>query len=405
MSTPRPRIAFVVQRYGSDITGGSEALARVVAERMTRYFDVEVLTTCATDHLSWKNVHPAGESDVNGVPVRRFSVEGERRLLDFHRIYDQILTRQLSEAEEHEMLRHQGPVVPALIEYIGKNQKNYAAFVFFTYMYWPTVIGLPVVKDKALLVPTTHDEASLYLHVLDHLFRATPHMLFNSEEERRLTLRRFTLPSTVGRVAGMGIDEPSPGEPDEEGWQAVRDRIAGKRTITYVGRVENGKGCDELVEFFLRFAKEENRPDLLLLLIGKRTLPLPPHPQLYSTGFVSEYVKYRALAATDIAVTPSPFESLCIAALESWMHRKPVLANGRCPVLAGHCARANGGLWYTNYPEFRETLLTLLREPSLRASLGAAGQRYVKDRYQWPHIEEIWRESIEQVVQCSRNNP
>jgi glycosyltransferase involved in cell wall biosynthesis len=404
VSTPRPRVAFVVQRYGTDITGGSEALARTVAERMTKYFDVDVLTTCATDHLSWKNVHPAGDSEVNGIRVRRFAVDGERQLRSFHSIYDHILTRQLTEAEEQEMLRHQGPVVPALIEYIQKNQSNYGAFIFFTYLYWPTVVGLPIVKEKALLVPTTHDEASLYLHVLDRLFRATPHMLFNSEEERHLTLRRFTLPSTVGRVAGMGIDEPDPGKPDAKDWEPVRDRMQGKQTLAYVGRVENGKGCDELVEFFLRYVKEENRSDLLLLLMGKRTLPLPPHAQIYSTGFVSEYVKYHALAGSTVAVTPSPFESLCIAALESWMHRKPVLANGRCPVLVGHCARSNGGLWYTDYAEFRESLKTLLADDSLRASLGTAGQRYVIERYRWPAIEQVWRESIEQVMECSRNS-
>jgi glycosyltransferase involved in cell wall biosynthesis len=398
----RPRVAFVVQRYGLDITGGSEALARVAAERMARYFDVEVLTTCATDHLSWKNVHAPGESEINGVRVRRFAAQGERRLLDFHRTYDYILKRQLTAAEEMEMLRHQGPVVPDLIEHIDRAQDRFDAFVFFTYMYWPTVVGLPRVKHKALLVPTTHDEASLYLHTLDELFRSTPHMLFNSEEERRLTLRRFTLPSTVGRVAGMGIEEPRPDTEDDAGWEPVRARMAGRKTLSYVGRVENGKGCDELVDFFLRFVKDENRADLLLLLMGKRTLPLPPHPQIHSPGFVSEYVKYRALAGTAVAVTPSPFESLCIAALESWMHEKPVLANGRCPVLVGHCMRSNGGLWYTSYAEFRETLLMLLRDDTLRQSLGAAGRRYVAEHYRWPRIEQIWRESIEQVIECGR---
>lgn len=394
----RSRIAFVVQRYGTDITGGSEALARVTAERMKQHFDVEVLTTCATDHLSWKNVHPAGASMINGVRVHRFPVEGERRLLDFHSIYDRIFTQQLSEAEEESMLRHQGPVAPALIEHIKKERSRFDAFVFFTYMYWPVVIGLPEVKNKALFVPTAHDEASLYLHLLDKLFRATPHMLFNSEEERFLTLRRFTLPSTTGRVAGMGIDEPQPGKPDEEGWESVRRRMEGRRVLTYVGRVENGKGCDELVEFFLRYTKEEKAEDLLLLLLGKRTLPLPPHQQIFSPGFVSEYVKYHALADTHVAVTPSPFESLCIAALESWMHRKPVLANGRCDVLTGHCTRSNGGLWYANYPEFREALSLLLKDQQLRDSLGYQGRRYVMDRYRWPVIEDIWRESIQQVI-------
>jgi glycosyltransferase involved in cell wall biosynthesis len=196
----------------------------------------------------------------------------------------------------------------------------------------------------------------------------------------------------------MGIDEPCPGDPDPDGWAALRQKLAGKRVLTYVGRVENGKGCDELVELFLRFAEEEKAPDLMLLLLGKRTLPLPPHAQICSPGFVSEFVKYLALAATTVAVAPSPYESLCIAALESWMHRKPLLANGRCPVLAGHCVRSNGGLWYSNYAEFRETLRLLLGDPSLRQTLGAQGRTYVETRYRWPAIEEVWRTAIEKVA-------
>jgi glycosyltransferase involved in cell wall biosynthesis len=199
----------------------------------------------------------------------------------------------------------------------------------------------------------------------------------------------------------MGIDEPRSGDPDPSAWAALKSKIDGKRVLTYVGRVENGKGCDELVEFFLRFSEEEGASDLLLLLIGKRTLALPPHHQIASPGFVSEYVKYQALANTTVAVTPSPYESLCIAALESWMHSKPILANGRSPVLVGHCLRSNGGLWYSSYAEFRETLKLLLGDESLQRTLGAQGRDYVQTRYRWPAIENIWRTAIEDVARGS----
>ena len=32
--SPRPEVAFVVQRFGPDVTGGSESLARAVGERL-----------------------------------------------------------------------------------------------------------------------------------------------------------------------------------------------------------------------------------------------------------------------------------------------------------------------------------------------------------------------------------
>ena len=52
------RLAFVVQRYGLEINGGAEVHCRQLAERMSRHMHVEVLTTCAEDHYTWRNVYP-----------------------------------------------------------------------------------------------------------------------------------------------------------------------------------------------------------------------------------------------------------------------------------------------------------------------------------------------------------
>ena len=78
------RLAFVVQRYGEEVNGGAEALCRWVAERMRKYFSVEVLTTCALDYLTWANHFPPGESVVNGVTVRRFPVDAPRDMDKFN---------------------------------------------------------------------------------------------------------------------------------------------------------------------------------------------------------------------------------------------------------------------------------------------------------------------------------
>ena len=54
------KLAVVVQRYGQAINGGAELHARYIAEHLARHAEVEVLTTCATDYVTWRNELPPG---------------------------------------------------------------------------------------------------------------------------------------------------------------------------------------------------------------------------------------------------------------------------------------------------------------------------------------------------------
>ena len=56
----REKIAFVNQRYGLEVNGGSELLCRQMAEKLSEIYDVEVITTCALDYVSWENHYAAG---------------------------------------------------------------------------------------------------------------------------------------------------------------------------------------------------------------------------------------------------------------------------------------------------------------------------------------------------------
>ena len=89
---------------------------------------------------------------------------------------------------------------------------------------------------------------------------------------------------------------------------------------------------------------------LHLVLIGNPIIPIPDHPKIHHLGFVNDQDKFDALAAAELLIMPSYFESLSMVALEAWALGKPVLANGRCDVLKGQCIRSNGGLYYDNFP-------------------------------------------------------
>ncbi|HEY2431710.1 MAG TPA: hypothetical protein VGI12_03480, partial [Vicinamibacterales bacterium] len=112
------KLAVVVQRYGADINGGAELHARYIAERLSRHADVEVLTTCARDYVTWRNELPAGVDRVNGVVVRRFPIARERRPDEFGRRSHRVFDRPHSIADELAWLESEGPASPALLDYV-----------------------------------------------------------------------------------------------------------------------------------------------------------------------------------------------------------------------------------------------------------------------------------------------
>ena len=126
-------------------------------------------------------------------------------------------------------------------------------------------------------------------------------------------------------------------------------------------------------------------------------MPVTDSPDIVALGFVSDEVKFDALAAAHLAVVPSPYESLSIVALEAWHTGRPVLVNGRCEVLRAQCLRSNGGLWYGSYEEFREALSLLLDRAEVREALGRAGQRFVAEHYRWSVVEEKYRAMIDRL--------
>jgi glycosyltransferase involved in cell wall biosynthesis len=273
-----------------------------------------------------------------------------------------------------------------LLRYLERNRTAYDVFLFQTYLYYTSCRALPIVADRAILIPTAHDETPIYLGVFDTLFRAARYLLCLTPEELAFLRRRFFDLELSGEVIGMGLN-PMPSPLPDPQWEALRARIGESPFVVYAGRVEEGKGCDTMAEYFERYVSETEKHDLKLVMLGKGTVPHRAHPQMIRTGFVTENTKIHALRNCRLMIAPSPRESLCIAALEAWQAEKPVLANAGSQVLRGQCLRSNGGLWYSGYEEFREGMDRLLNDQNLAETLGRQGQLFVEQNYSWEAFE------------------
>ncbi len=377
------KLAFIVQRYGREILGGSETLARQLAERLSRRHEITVLTTTAKDYITWKNVYKPGEEKQRGVRVVRFPVDGERDIDAFNKFSEGIYQGQPTREQELEWLERQGPASPELIEYLKKEHGRFDLLIFFTYLYYPTYYGLQVAPEKSVLVPTAHDEPPLKLGIFKEMFQLPSSYLFNTEAEELLVLDRFPVHKKMRETIGMGMDLLD--QPDPSIFRKRHDVSA--KYFLYAGRIDGGKGLEELFRYF-SFYKEEHPAsgNLQLILIGKLGMKLPNDKSIRYVGFVDEAEKLSAMAGAIAVFQPSKMESLSIVTLEAFAVATPVIANAASQVLIDHCRKANAGFYYRDFEEFEEIVGLLLADRNLARDLGKNGQRYVKENYGWQQL-------------------
>lgn len=383
------KLAVAVQRYGADINGGAELHARYIAERLSRHAEVEVVTTCARDYVTWRNERPAGAETVNGIPVRRFAVEHERDPNLFGRHSRRVFEHQHSIADELAWLESEGPASRAMVDYLAAPDA-FDFVILFSYRYYHAYHAARRISSRAILVPTAERDEAIGLSIFGPVFRAVRAVMYNSHEERAMIQAAAGNQNVPGVVVGVGSEVPAHTDA-----QRFRSSFNIHRPFAlYIGRIDENKGCRELFEHFRRYAATFPR-GLDLVLIGSAIIPVPDHPRIHHLGFLDDLDKFDALAASDLLIMPSYFESLSMVALEAWGMGKPVLANGRCDVLQGQCIRSGAGLYYETYEEFAEALYSLESNGPLHARLGRNGREYFLTNYAWDVIERKYLDMLD----------
>src|SRR5438128_4568167 len=336
------KLACVVHRFGADIAGGSEGHCRAVAEHLAARHTVTIITTCAKDHITWRNHYLPGESRhepatpqraereggpkrderIGGIRVLRFPVARERQLHRFMDLSDLMFADRASGEEQAEWFRENGPDAPELIDHLRVHGAEYDRVLFWSYRYPDTYFGLPHVADRAVLVPTAEEDPLIHVDAVRTFFARPRGFLFLTPEEQALVGTRAPA-EKPSEVIGCGLDSAAgPANLAVLDALHLRDPF-----VLYLGRIDPNKGCGTLIRHFLRYvelrkereaslgaeapsAKVAAERDVQLVMAGPSSMPIPEHPLIRPLGFVEDDVREALLSRARALVMPSPFESL-----------------------------------------------------------------------------------------------
>jgi glycosyltransferase involved in cell wall biosynthesis len=347
------RIAIVTPWFGADLIGGAERLAWDLSHALTRAgAHVDVLTTCCRSfHDDWSaNYHRAGITSIEGFNVCRFRVDPRDRVA-FSRANSALLA-----LHRHQLQRDRVPLSPvttdaftsegirssALLGHLRDRGHDYDAILFLPYLYTTTVEGVPLVADRAFVIPCLHDEAYAYLDAIRDVFRLAQGLFFNSEGELNVAASLYG-PWVYGRATVIGhavnVAPALSGDVVIKGFAPQRARY-----ILFLGRGDRTKNIDLALKAFAEFRSVRRASSLQLVLAGPQLLSLQKQDGVVALGAVTEEEKAALLVNARAIVQPSVNESFSRTVYEAWSVRRPVVVHADCAATA-EIVRSSGGGW------------------------------------------------------------
>lgn len=390
------KLGIVPARFGPKIVGGAEIVLRHIAEGLQgRGWDVEILTTAATDYFAWANDQPIGTAVEDGLTVTRFpavkSTAGTERSVLGHRM----LAGDKLTIVEQERWMNDDVRVPDLYHHLLLHADDYRALVFGPYLFWPSYACSQVAPAKSLLWTCLHDEAAAYQEIYKPLLSGVAGLFLQTEPEHELA-HRIHDQLAPHAVVGCGVEVPESYDPDR-----FREQhgITGPYVL-YAGRREGAKGWDELMAAFA-VAVQQRGLDLRLVTMGAGDV-LPPRgleDRIIDVGFLSDEDRNDAYAGALAYVQPSRYEAFSRTIMESWLAGRPVVGISEGGVVRHHVQTSEGGLVYDDADEFAEALALLVAHPDLADTMGKRGREYVLARYQWDTVLDGIERSIVEWTQ------
>ena len=372
------KVYIVTPWYGL-FAGGGERAMRCIAETLSGAGkDVEILCSKSeSPYLDWgEHQNLADEDVVNGLPVHRFRVNTED-MSAYHRINVKMHQGEPLTEDDKDAFFNSGMSSDALVEYVMQLPED-ATIICGTYY---TAFGHQAVmaaKCRVILLPAFHDEPPFYFPQIGASIDRADAIMFLSEEERSLVMSSYARklwkkPAERFPITGLPIPPRLPASETSQG-----ANIPATPYILYAGRIEEGKGVSQLLEWYSGIRNQFKELSLVLIGSGQEHL-LAGHPVDYR-GFVDEQEKMRLMQGATALVHLSVNESFSYSMMEAWSCGAPVIVSRQSPVTRGHVYRSGGGIVCGSVTDFASALTTL-SDKDVRDRMGRAGAEYVRRRY------------------------
>ena len=294
-----------------------------------------------------------------------------------------------------EWLKQQGPWSPALVDYLERHHQQYDVLIFFTYLYAPTVLGH---ARRAVEEPARADGArragdpagDLRGRVRERGRHRVEHRGRAPVRDRRAS---SCAPSsrtssaaawTCRRAKRSTDDEPSERRRRSTARELLAPHLEGPANafrrrhrmhgpfLLYGGRIDPGKGCEELLEYFQTYVQDGG--DATLMLMGVKLMPLPDDPHVRFAGMLPDEERLHALEAATVVVVPSPLREP-VAAGARGVRRRHAGARQRASRSAGRALPAEQRGAVLRRPlGVRRGAEAAVRDDDLRGAMGTQRQ-------------------------------
>ena len=375
------RVALVVQRYGVEVGGGAETLARLIAELLRDDVDADGRSRRARSTTSpGPTTIRRARTRSNGVRVLRFPVPRPRDVAAFDRMSARAYAAAArSRARPRRGWSRRARVAPELVEHLRERGSRVRR---------GRLHDLPL-RDDGVRAPArrrplgARADASTTSRrcgcaIFDEVFARARALVFSTPEEQELAAAAVRRAATERcapdrrRRRRAAADRPAAVRRGARRQASLRALRRAPRPVE--GRRRAGRAPPRATATRPRTASTSCSS-------AAASSTARGAPWLHVTGFVSEQEKHDAIAGATVVVVPSPYESLSLALLEAWAHGRPTLANADSPVLVGQSRRSGGGLWYRDGAEYAVMLDLLARVAPARGRDRPPGAT--------PHVRDV----------------